>query len=392
MRRRRLTAALVSFRCLITMLLDGCSAKRTEQPAVSAEDQARSEQEAKLKALKEKALQCVQDDEARIAKSYERTQGDSSAIWKESPARSCAFSSSELAMLSPYIHPFADSDLSDADVSLEGGYASLPEGSLLGGLVVDRFTHPLVMTHFLRGGETYKFYAMDRYMGDMAGGKVTPDENSIFEECNLMTLSPVGNWKFPKDALNGIRGNRNNEGDESLPWFATQDTLIGIRGNWNALPRAPRVLDPRQKTYESLARAVLDEKGFRKTPINLAQVYAVDLDGDGQEEIVFSATRPFKEFPMEPVVGWYSFVAVSHVVDGKNRVTVIEGDFTPNKASVNESPYPPQLSVIKGILDFDGDGRMEILIGGGYYEGGGYILYKIEGDKAKALMGYTCGV
>lgn len=47
---------------------------------------------------------------------------------------------------------------------------------------------------------------------------------------------------------------------------------------------------------------------------------------------------------------------------------------------------------LPGLVDANGDGAMEILVGYRYYEGGGAQLYQLQGDKVEMVLGQDWGL
>jgi hypothetical protein len=43
------------------------------------------------------------------------------------------------------------------------------------------------------------------------------------------------------------------------------------------------------------------------------------------------------------------------------------------------------------ILDLDGDGKMEVVVGWNYYEGEEITIYRCDPKKSEALLSVSCG-
>jgi hypothetical protein len=46
---------------------------------------------------------------------------------------------------------------------------------------------------------------------------------------------------------------------------------------------------------------------------------------------------------------------------------------------------------VVAVLDLDGDGKMEIVVGSRYYEGEGTTIYKCDLKKVEAVLEVGCG-
>ena len=47
---------------------------------------------------------------------------------------------------------------------------------------------------------------------------------------------------------------------------------------------------------------------------------------------------------------------------------------------------------IPGVLDLNGDGKLEVIVHSHYYEGAGTTIYDCSGGKCKAVLSVECGV
>ncbi len=163
---------------------------------------------------------------------------------------------------------------------------------------------------------------------------------------------------------------------------------IAFGGEWNPMPRAVKVQSTGQTVYQQVVAAFLKSKGIANPRINLAQVIRVDLEGDGTEEVILSAST-FKEGHVTPdaKAGDYSVVLMRKVIAGKAETIVIYGEYYPRAKEFNA----PNWCGVSAILDLNGDGRMEIVVHGGYYEGSWTTVYNIDGKKIEEALGCGCG-
>ena len=149
--------------------------------------------------------------------------------------------------------------------------------------------------------------------------------------------------------------------------------MIAIAAPWNALPREPKVIDPTQKVYLDAVRDFLKTKGIEQPKVKIDNILRVDLDGDGEDEVLISATNYFSKddsVPMRSPAGSYSMVLLRRVVSGKIETQLVKGEFYPKaypKAAQEEGRLDaPNAYKVIAILDLDGDGKMEIVVGSNY--------------------------
>jgi len=215
---------------------------------------------------------------------------------------------------------------------------------------------------------TYRVYGLRQALGDAKAGKPKP-EGAPCEKTLAVSLSPE-----------------------------TEKGVIAIAAPWNALPRKPQVTDPTQKVYLDAVRDFLKTKGIEQPEVKIDNILRVDLDGDGEEEVLISATNYFRKddsVPMRSPAASYSMVLLRRVVAGKVETQLIVGEFYPKaypKAAQEEGRFDaPNAYKVIATLDVDGDGKMEVVIHSHYYEGEETTIYRCEPKKVEALLSVSCG-
>jgi hypothetical protein len=214
---------------------------------------------------------------------------------------------------------------------------------------------------------TYKIYGLTQSFGEAKGAKPKPSEEEVCSDVLTVSLS-------------------------SSP----DKGAIALAAPWNALPRKVQILDATQQVYVDAARDFLKTKGIEQPKVKIDSILRIDLDGDGEEEVLISATNYFSKderIPMRSPAGSYSMVILRHVVAGKVETQLVEGEFYPKAYVSHDASFnAPNVYKVIGVLDLDGDGRMEIVVRSDYYEGGATTIYRCNPKKIEELLSVACGV
>ena len=215
---------------------------------------------------------------------------------------------------------------------------------------------------------TYRVYGLTQALGEAKGGKPKPEEVPC-EETLAVSLSPK-----------------------------PENGVIAIASSWNALPQKPKVIDPTQKVYLDAVSDFLKTKGIEQPKVKIENILRVDLDGDGEEEVLISATNYFSKdghVPIRSPAGSYSMVLLRRVVAGKVETQLVEGEFYPKAYPThtdNDASFDaPNAYKVIGCFDLDGDCKLEIVVHSRYYEGEATTIYRCDSKKAEAVLSVGCG-
>src|SRR6476620_2091926 len=213
---------------------------------------------------------------------------------------------------------------------------------------------------------TYQVYGLTQALGEAKAGKPTRPEGLPCEETLAVSLSPK-----------------------------PENGVIAIAAPWNALPREPQVIATTQKVYVDAVRDFLKTKGIEQPRVKIDNILRVDLNGDGEEEVLISAANYFGKAdraPMRSPAGSYSMVLLRRVVAGKVETQLVDGEFHPKAYVSKEGSFDaPSIYKVIATLDLDGDGKLEVVVGSNYYEGEEIKIYRCDPKKVETLLSVACG-
>jgi hypothetical protein len=213
----------------------------------------------------------------------------------------------------------------------------------------------------MKGRTSFRVFGLTQEVGKATAGTPKPDKA---EACADMLKVPFSSQ--PKDGV------------------------IALSAPWNALPRKPQI-DPTQQVYVDAVREFLESRRMSDPKVKITRILRVDLDGDGEDEVLINATNYFTEdgdVPMDTAApGSYSIVLLRRVVAGKVQTELIAGEFYVKDESSASNSYE-----ITGVLDLNGDGKLEVIVHSHYYEGSETTIYDCSGGKCEAALSVGCGL
>ena len=165
---------------------------------------------------------------------------------------------------------------------------------------------------------------------------------------------------------------------------------IGTKGDWDPMPRKPKSIALTNAAYRTVVLNYLKGKGILRPVVKVTQAYRVDLEGDGVEEVLLAATYYKKGLSSSAAVGDYSFVMVRKAVGNKVTDHLLKGDFITKKVDFGA----PTENHISAVADLNGDGKMEIVLYGTYYEGEFASAFEMKSGKPVEIKEFEigCGV
>lgn len=229
-------------------------------------------------------------------------------------------------------------------------------GYLFGGSANGKWVKAKQAAKSMKGRTAFRIFGLTQEVGKATAGKPKPAEAEACADMLTVKLSSE-----------------------------QKDGLIALSAPWNALPRKPQIADSTQQVYVDAVREFLESRRMSDPKVKITRILRVDLDGDGEEEVLINATNYFTEdgdVPLDTAApGSYSIVLLRRVVAGKVQTELIAGEFY-----VKDESSASNLYEISGVFDLNGDGKLEVIVYSRYYEGAYTTIYDCSGGKCKDVL------
>ncbi len=178
--------------------------------------------------------------------------------------------------------------------------------------------------------------------------------------------------------------------------------IYGLVAPWNIQPRKIERIPLANATYQKVISQELAARGI-KAPVQMTQILKVDLDNDKSDEIILVAQRPALSPNFEMIGMGYAMKAHNYALALVRKVTpsgvktfvlreaFTKSDFDGQKYADQGSSPPFRFTTwVNGISDFDGDGKMEVLVNTILWEGYGFDVYRWAGNKFSSFLEWGC--
>ncbi len=142
-------------------------------------------------------------------------------------------------------------------------------------------------------------------------------------------------------------------------------------------------------TYQQVVEDWLILQEVPNPVVNITRILRTDIEGDGVDEMFISASHFVEESGHMVVVGDYSVVLMRKVVGGEVYTTPLVADIYRNDPAVLR--FPPTY-LLDTAFDLNGDGRLEVIVAGTWWEGGGVNVYEIHGIGSDEVLHVGCGL
>lgn len=159
--------------------------------------------------------------------------------------------------------------------------------------------------------------------------------------------------------------------------------LIGVAQGWGVTYRPSQELSVNAPVYQQVVRDWLISQNISDPDVRISRILRVDLEGDGVDEVLISASRFIEESGHMTEAGDYSIILMRKVM-GNEVVTVpvIADIYTSSPA---ELTFPFTYS-LANLLDLNRDGILELIVELTRWEGNGVMIFEVEGGSTVQVI------
>ncbi|HSM45146.1 MAG TPA: hypothetical protein VK969_09045 [Acidimicrobiia bacterium] len=160
---------------------------------------------------------------------------------------------------------------------------------------------------------------------------------------------------------------------------------LAISAPWTLQPHLFEELED-DGTYAGFAAELLADRGLEVAEPVIKQLFRTDLEGDGVDEVLVVAEEVTPGFIMEE--GDYSIAFVRKVVDGDVQTMILGQTVVLEEAEQFSGAFS-----FGGVADFNGDGKMEVIHNGAYFESFSVSIWEYVNDDLGVVevLGVGCG-
>lgn len=162
--------------------------------------------------------------------------------------------------------------------------------------------------------------------------------------------------------------------------------FVGVVDGWAITKRPVDELSPDNELYRQAVIDWLADEGVDDPQLGTLQIFRVDIEGDGSDEIFISATR-LDESQHTTKAGDYSVVLMRKVVGNDVATKLVVGDVYSSKEL--EITYP-NTYFLANFIDLNQDGVLEVVVGFQKWEGFGASVFQVDGQDVTRTLSAGC--
>lgn len=163
--------------------------------------------------------------------------------------------------------------------------------------------------------------------------------------------------------------------------------FISTLDGWNVTKRPVTELSGEVEFYQEFLTDWLKSEGVAAPQIESLQIFRVDIEGDGVDEVFLSAHRFADGSGHMTETGDYSVVFMRKVTGNiVLTIGILQDVYTPQ---ASELTFPYTYS-IANFIDLNQDGILEMVVEINRWEGFGASVYQIDGQQVVQVLSQVC--
>jgi hypothetical protein len=167
------------------------------------------------------------------------------------------------------------------------------------------------------------------------------------------------------------------------------DPMVGVASGWITEERTRRDLATDDPVYIQVVAEWFQSQGISPTEIHITRILETDIEGDGVNEILLSASF-FKDTSGHMTeTGDYSIVLMRKVVGNEVLTIPLARDFYVSTNPDIELSFPYTYTLAE-VADLNHDGTLEVIVDVRRWEGWGAIVYRVDGLNAREVIRTIC--
>jgi hypothetical protein len=199
-------------------------------------------------------------------------------------------------------------------------------------------------------------------------------------------FSPNGFFQVPGNPLDfsPVCGNYSMRSPVTLP-----EPMVGVASGWISEKRSTKELTTDDPAYMQALAEWFQSQGNPPEEIHITRILQVDIEGDGVNEILLSASYFSDTSGHMAQTGDYSIVLMRKV-NGKDVLTIpLVRDYYVTSIPASEMSYPRTYTLVEAV-DLNRDGTLEVVVDVSRWEGGGAIVFRVDGQNVREVMRAIC--
>jgi hypothetical protein len=168
-----------------------------------------------------------------------------------------------------------------------------------------------------------------------------------------------------------------------------QEPGVGVSSGWLPARRSTTDVATDDPTYIQAVNDWFESQGNSPKEIRITRILQADIEGDGVDEVLLSASYFGEKFAFLTETGDYSVVLMRKVAGNDVLTVPLVNDYYVSTSPEVEMSYPYTYTLADAV-DLNGDGTLEVVVDVRRWEGWGAIVYRVDGQNVREVLRTIC--